>query len=106
LYALLGGPNKLPGLEAPTASTIIHFIDPDTMRIIDRRTVETLHTAGRISTKQCDLKHYEEFRNAIDRIKRDCPNWTLRQIDTALFAYHKLVLDKNRSQRRKHRCRT
>ncbi|MGH9599115.1 MAG: hypothetical protein ACRD27_04590 [Terracidiphilus sp.] len=90
LSALLGAPGKLPGLAAPTASTIIHFIHPETMPIIDVRTVEVLHEAQRISTKQRDLEHYEEFRKAIDTIRCDCPNFTLRQIDRALFAYHKL----------------
>ena len=93
LRALLEGRNKLPGVGAPTGSTILHFIHPEYMPIIDVRTVGTLHEAGRIRTKQRDLEHYEEFRLAIDRIRRECPNRTLRQIDKALFAYHKIVLD-------------
>lgn len=105
LAALLGNGRKLPGVGAPTGSTIIHFIHPKTMPIIDVRTVETLFEAGRISAKQRNLEHYEEFRKAIDKIKRDCPGWTLRQIDRALFAYHKGVLDK-KGQHRKRRCQT
>jgi hypothetical protein len=92
LQALLKDGQKLPGVGAPTGSTILHFIHPRIMPIIDVRTVETLHRAGRIRTKTRDLAHYEEFRGAIDRIRRECPNWTLRQIDKALFAYHKVVL--------------
>jgi hypothetical protein len=105
LAALLGTGRKLPGVEAPTGSTIIHFIHPKTMPIIDVRTVEALVEAGRISTKQRDLKHYEEYRKAIDKIRLDCPSWTLRQIDRALFAYHKKVLDK-KGQHRKRGCQT
>jgi hypothetical protein len=105
LHALLRDGEKLPGVGAPTGSTIIHFIHPATMPIIDVRTVEALVEARRVSTKQRDLEHYEEFRKAIDRIKHDCPNWTLRQIDRALFAYHKLVLDK-KSQDRRRLCQT
>lgn len=106
LHALLGGTEKLPGVEAPTGSTIIHFIHPNTMPIIDVRTVETLYAAGRLSTKQRDLKHYEEFCKAIDQIRSDChTNWTLREIDRALFVYHKLVLDKNNNGRKKHKKR-
>jgi len=93
LRALLGDGHKLPGVGAPTGSTILHFMYPAFMPIIDVRTVETLHKAGRIHTKMRDLAHYEEFRGAIDKIRRECPNWTLRQIDKALFAYHKVVLD-------------
>ena len=93
LHALLADAVKLPGVEAPTGSTLIHFMFPDLMPIIDVRTVEVLHHAGRISTKQRDLAHYEEFRQAINRIRRECrAAWSVRQIDKALFAYHKLVL--------------
>lgn len=103
LHALIGPGRKLPGVGAPTGSTIIHFIHPQHMPIIDVRTVEALFEARRISTKQRDLEHYEEFRQAVDRIRHDCPNWTLRQIDRALFAYHKLVLD-NKGPYKKHQC--
>ena len=41
-----------------------------------------------------NLAHYEEFRQAVERIRHNCPSWTLRQIDGALLAYHKQVLDK------------
>jgi len=101
LEALLGHGTKLPGIEAPTASTIIHFIHPEFMPIIDVRTVEVLLEAGLISSKQRDLEHYEEFRAAIDNIRRDCRAKTLRQIDRALFAYHKIVLDKKRHGRKR-----
>src|ERR1700684_3920162 len=42
LLALLRDGHKLPGLGAPTGSTILHFIHPGFMPIIDVRTVETL----------------------------------------------------------------
>ncbi len=93
LLALLGEDEKLPGVGAPTGSTILHFIHPKYMPIIDIRTVETLYKAGRVKTKMRDLEHYEEFRRAIDGIRRQCPSRTLRQIDKALFAYHKIVID-------------
>jgi hypothetical protein len=96
LAALLGSGVKLPGVEAATGSTVIHFIHPQSMPIIDVRTVEVLFSAGLISTDRKDLAHYEEFRQAIDGIRSRCPRWTLRQIDRALFAYHKQVLDKGR----------
>jgi hypothetical protein len=83
----------LPGVDAPTGSTIIHFIHPETMPIIDVRTVEVLFEAGLIPTTHRDLKHYEAFRKAInENIRQRCPRWTLRQIDRALFAYHKMRL--------------
>jgi hypothetical protein len=97
LNALLESGVKLPGVGAPTGSTVVHFIDPS-MPIIDVRTVETLFESGLISTKQRDLGHYEEYRQAIEGIRRRCPGWSVRQIDRALFAYHKQVLDKKASE--------
>ena len=100
LAALLAPGMKLPGLEAPTGSTLIHFIHPQSMPIIDVRTVEVLFRAGLVSTERRDLAHYEEFRHALEGIRRRCPNWSLREIDRALFAYHKQVLDKKGRGRR------
>jgi hypothetical protein len=94
LAALIAPSVKLPGIEAATGSTLIHFMHPDSMPIIDVRPCEVLFAAGLISTDRKDLAHYEEFRRAIDGVKRRCPRWTLRQIDRALFAYHKQVFDK------------
>ncbi len=95
LATLIGPGMKLPGVEAATGSTIIHFIHPESMPIIDVRTIGALFRAGLISTQQKDLAHYEEFRQAIEGIKQGCPGWSLRHIDRALFAYHKQVLDKH-----------
>lgn len=97
LAALIAPGVKLPGVEAATGSTLIHFMHSDSMPIIDVRTCEVLFAAGLISTDRKDLAHYEEFRRAIDGIRRRCPRWTLRQIDRALFAYHKQVFDKSGS---------
>jgi hypothetical protein len=97
LTALIASGVKLPGVEAATGSTVIHFIHPQLMPIIDVRTIGVLFVARLISTESKDLAHYEEFRRAIDGIRRRCPSWTLRQIDRALFAYHKLVLDRGRA---------
>jgi hypothetical protein len=96
LATLIAPGVKLPGVEAATGSTVIHFMHPQLMPIIDVRTIGVLFVARLISTESKDLAHYEEFRRAIDGIRRSCPSWTLRQIDRALFAYHKLVLDKGK----------
>ena len=94
---LLAGSAKLPGFGAPTASTVVHFIHPDVMPIIDVRTATVLARAGIVSTDRTDLEHYEEFRHGIDAIRRQCPRWTLREIDRALFCYHKQCLDADHS---------
>ena len=99
LASLLGPDVRLPGVDAATASTILHFIhqkpdyagyDSESMPIIDVRTAEVLFKAKLISTDRRSLKHYEEFRRAINGIGRRCLGFNLRQIDRALFAYHRL----------------
>lgn len=94
LHVLIGPGAKLPGIEAATGSTLLHFMDPKTMPIIDVRTIGVLVAAKLISTSRKDIEHYEEFRRAIDGIRSLCPDWTLRQIDRALFSYHTVVLAK------------
>jgi hypothetical protein len=95
LYELIEPRVKLPGVEAATGSTLLHFFHPQTMPIIDVRTIGVLFKAGLISTEKKDLDHYEEFRLAIEGIRHRCTGWTLRQIDRSLFAYHKQALDRN-----------
>jgi hypothetical protein len=94
LSVLIGPSTKLPGVEAATGSTILHFMDPSTMPIIDVRTIGVLFAAKLISSRQKDLEHYDEFCGAMDAIRARCPGWTLRQIDRALFSYDTEVLSK------------
>jgi hypothetical protein len=75
------------------------------MPIIDVRTVEVLFAAGLLSTDRRDLAHYEEFRQAIEGIRRRCPGWSLRDIDRALFAYHKQFLDQGSARKSHLTCR-
>ncbi len=79
-------------VAVPFASTILHFIYPGSFPIMDVRTVETLNYAGYIHSEQRSPKRYPEFRKTILDIQRANPRWSLRQIDRALFAYHKLEL--------------
>ena len=83
---------QLHGIGAPVGSTILHFIYPSSFPIIDIRTAETLHYAGRIESKSTDFSHYASFRSEMLRILRDNPGFSLRDIDRALFAYHKAYL--------------
>jgi len=104
LAVLLAPGVKLPGVEAPTGSTIVHFMHPQIMPIIDVRTVEVLYAAGLLSTDRRDLAHYEEFRQAIEGIRQRCPGWSLREIDRALFAYHKQFLEKGAAGQASRAC--
>jgi hypothetical protein len=83
---------QLYGIGAPVGSTILHFMYPNIFPIIDIRTAETLHCAGRIESRLTSLVHYPAFKSEILKINRDNPCFSLRKIDRALFAYHKIYL--------------
>ena len=94
----------LRGIKAAVASTILHLIYPDKYAIIDKRTVETLYSFGqlkfgKLNNDKSDDDKYAEYNRVIHRIKRTLDNYTLREIDRALFAYHKLFLEKNKKDR-------
>ena len=84
---------ELDGIEAAMASAILHFVFPRRFPIIDFRTVEALHQLGYIEFSRASKTSYGEFRNAIlDIRKATGGQWSLRDIDMALFAYHKQAL--------------
>ena len=76
---------KLPGILEPIASTILHFLYPDKFPIKDIRTVGTLRDKGLLTGKVS----YNEYRRVIFEIHKDCgAEFSLRQIDRALFTYN------------------
>lgn len=82
----------LHGVADATASAILHFMHPDFMPIMDVRTIQVLQRIGYLPPfrrTEGSAERYEHFYKAIDEIKRRCPGWALREIDRALFAYHK-----------------
>jgi|GEM_PF-610949 len=91
LLALL----QLYGVGTPVASTILHFMYPSSFPIIDVRTVETLFRAGRIQYSSTDASRYTSFRSQMLTILREISPFTLRNLDRALFAYHKIHLSQN-----------
>ena len=92
---------QLYGVGAPVASTILHFIDPNSFPIIDIRTVETLYCAGRIKTSSTDASRYASFRTEMLSILNEVSPFTLRELDRALFAYHKIHLSQNQRYKNK-----
>jgi len=83
---------KARGFGVPIASTILHFIFPDRFPIIDIRTAETVYLACKIrSPNRQEHQIYDPFRSVILEIARKT-NDTLRQIDRALFAYHRDII--------------
>lgn len=85
---------NLSGIGIPVASVFLNLIWPSKYPIIDRRTVEVLNNFGHINWSNISEKHYWEFRKIILDIKKKCVNYSLREIDRALFYYHKEVLNK------------
>src|SRR4030042_2294042 len=83
---------RLYGIGAPVGSTILHFMYPNSFPIIDIRTAETLHYAGRIKSSLTYFSHYDSFRSEMLKIAKENPSFTLREIDRALSAYHKIYL--------------
>jgi len=78
----------LQGIGVPVASTFLHFLYPSSFPIIDRRTVDVLRYFGYIRHKSIDIKRYPSFWQAILSI-REYSQYSLREIDRAIFAYHK-----------------
>jgi hypothetical protein len=83
---------RLYGIGTPVGSTILHFMYPNAFPIIDIRTAETLHYAGRIESSLTGFSRYASFQSEMLRIARENPIFTLREIDRALSAYHKIYL--------------
>ena len=83
----------LDGIGTPVGSTILHFMYPNIFPIMDIRTAETLHYAGRIESKSTSFTHYTPFKAEILKIRKENPGFSLREIDRALFAYHKIYLE-------------
>jgi thermostable 8-oxoguanine DNA glycosylase len=79
----------LPGVGIPLASTILHFRWPEKFPIIDKRTTGVLKHFGYINWKTISEKNYWEFKKTLDNIKKNLQIFSLRQIDRALFAFHK-----------------
>ena len=104
LAELLGDSNKLPGIGAPTGSTLLHFMCPEVVPIIDFRTVEVLHAAGLLKSRSNQYENYTAFRQAIEKIRAACPRYSLREIDRALFAFHKLELEPSCESDRARSC--
>lgn len=85
---------SLDGIGIPTASVFLNLIWPNKYPIIDIRTVGILKYFGYINWTNISEKHYWEFVEKIMGIKNKCPKYSLREIDRALFYYHKEILTK------------
>jgi len=91
---------QLYGIGAPFGSTILHFMYPDSFPIFDVRTVETLNFARLIQFKRTNPTHYASFRSVMLNLLRENQPFSLREIDRALFAFHKIQLTQKQSKKK------
>ena len=84
--------DDLYGIGVPVASTILHFIYPSIFPIMDIRVAEVLYYSGYLTAKSRTQNNYVKFRRVILNVARQSKG-TLREIDRALFAYHKIELE-------------
>ncbi|GAB6109506.1 hypothetical protein [Fusibacter bizertensis] len=86
---------SLYGVGIPVASTILHFIYPDHFPIVDIRTVEVLKLSNGLPNYKTvhfyrnTINGYRVFRNVFNNISKLNENYSYREIDRALFAFHK-----------------
>lgn len=87
--------NDLYGIGISIASTILHFIYPNDYPIVDVRTVEALQLLGyvdkavKVSAIRDTIKGYRMYRAIIFEISKKTKR-SLREIDKALFKFHKI----------------
>ena len=84
--------DDLYGIGVPVASTILHFIYPSLFPIMDIRVAEVLYYSGYLKAKSRTQNNYNNFRRVILNISQQS-QYTLREMDRALFAYHKIELE-------------
>lgn len=84
--------DDLYGINVPVASTILHFISPSIFPIMDIRVAEALYYFGYLKAKSRTQRNYNHFRKVILNIAQET-KFSLREIDRASFAYHKMNLE-------------
>ncbi len=98
--------DDLPGIGPPIASVILHFIYPEVFPMYDFRTTEVLYNFGYLQTKYTSRSHYPKFQDAIIKLKISLVHYNLRQIDRALFTFHKINSEKFKklSEKKHKKC--
>lgn len=84
--------DELYGIGVPVASTILHFIYPSIFPIMDVRAAEALYYSGYLNAKSRTQNNYANYRRVITDIAQQ-NKCSLRELDKALFAYHKKKLE-------------
>ena len=80
----------LKGVQVAVASTILHFLQPDTFAIFDSRVRESLNKAGKWDDVDDTSDEAWQKYVALMRSLSSSLGVTLRELDKALWAYDKL----------------
>ena len=90
--------NGMPGVRIAVASTILHFIYPNQFPIIDVNTIKALKELGyyepheKIEKLRDYPESYNDYRRKVLKMQKFIGgDWTLHQIDKALFSYGKYL---------------
>ena len=81
------------GIGVPVASAVLHFAYPSEFPIIDIRTVEVLYFCGCLKSTRTHYMGYDPFQDEMLKLAKE-QGHSLREIDKALFAYHKNKLQR------------
>jgi hypothetical protein len=81
---------QIQGIGVSVASTLLHFIFPLKYPIIDSRVIKTLSHANLIDHKtNFSVDYYYEYRDLILGLKKKFNDYSIREIDNALFEFNK-----------------
>lgn len=85
---------ELDGVGIPMASAILSVTDPQKYPVIDIRTMQALKNMRLINYKTITINSWLKYLEVIEELKKKFKR-PAREIDKALFAYHRMQLDKD-----------
>ncbi len=83
---------SLDGVGIPTASAILTIVSPESYSIIDIRCIETLNHLGYKIKNVMKVNNWLKYLEIMRSLAKE-NNVTPRDLDKALFALHKRILD-------------
>jgi len=95
--------DELYGVGVPVASTILHFIYPNKFPIMDVRVTEALVNFGYLDVKARSPNNYFVYQKTLLLIVQNT-GCSMREIDKALFAYHKQIIKPKKRNTRPRGC--
>lgn len=84
---------KLKGVGVPMASAILSVTNQNKYPVIDIRTVQALNRLRLFNHTHISINCWLEYLSVMDKLKKRV-NRTARELDKALFAFHRMRLDK------------